>query len=473
MAIGIATILVLGAAGVYVLKPPTPVPALVPIQSSPRIEAPTIAFSANPPSIKAGESTELRWSTTNADSVTIPNVIDGANPSGNRRVSPTDTTTYTVIAHGKGGEKTETATVQVEKPNPPASAPVVEYFRTEPQKVQPGEATELLWSVKNADRVVLRIPTERGERRVEPVGRMQVRPESTSAYMLLANGTGGEKTAETTVRVDRPPPAQLPKPDIVGKQTGEANEMLSGAGYAGNMISVRPGTPQGRPPGTVIAADYTTTPGHVTVTLDPGVMVPQLKGLPIASAEQNLRSIALLVNPPRYASELDKDDGVVIASEPDGGVHVALNSSVTLTVNRKPTAEPTVPQPSTSQPAPPSCGAIAFRPLPSGSADGEQQAGDYKSRSVRLSLNAYVKKGEAVDYFVVSGGKRLATAPADLAEAAQICAAAKKMPKPGTPTSPCTGQSFTVVIANDGAARLALLYGRDGASWRFCNSGSF
>jgi hypothetical protein len=126
-----------------------------------------------------------------------------------------------------------------------------------------------------------------------------------------------------------------------------------------------------------------------------------------------------------------------------------------------------------AQKAPPACSAITFRPLASGMTDGEQQAGMYKSRHARLALHAQVKQGEPVDYFVVAGGKRLATGPATLAEAAAGCAAAKKMPAPGTPASSCTGQRFTVVVAHAGADRLAMLYALDGSTWRFCNAGSF
>ena len=126
-----------------------------------------------------------------------------------------------------------------------------------------------------------------------------------------------------------------------------------------------------------------------------------------------------------------------------------------------------------TQKAPPACAAIAFRPLPSGMTDGEQQAGMYKSRHGRLALHAQVKQGEPVDYFVVAGGKRLGAAPASLPETAVSCAAAKKMPAPGTAASSCTGQRFTVVIAHAGNERLAILYGLEGATWRFCTAGSF
>jgi hypothetical protein len=126
-----------------------------------------------------------------------------------------------------------------------------------------------------------------------------------------------------------------------------------------------------------------------------------------------------------------------------------------------------------AQKAPPACAAITFRPLPSGMTDGEQQAGMYKSRHARLALHAQVKQGEPIDYFVIAGGKRLAPGPASLPEAATSCAAAKKMPPPGTPASSCTGQHFTVVVAHAGNERLAMLYALDGSTWRFCTAGSF
>jgi hypothetical protein len=123
--------------------------------------------------------------------------------------------------------------------------------------------------------------------------------------------------------------------------------------------------------------------------------------------------------------------------------------------------------------AAPACSAISFRPLPPGMPDGEQQAGMYKSRNGRLELHAEVKQGNPTDYYVTSAGKRVAAAPSSLPEAAVTCAAAKKMPKPETPASSCTGQRFKVVVAHAGDQRLALLYGEDGNSWHFCTAGTF
>ena len=123
--------------------------------------------------------------------------------------------------------------------------------------------------------------------------------------------------------------------------------------------------------------------------------------------------------------------------------------------------------------APPACAAITFRPLPPGMSDGEQEAGMYRSRNGRLELRAEVKQGTPSDYFVTTGGKRIAAAPSNLPEAAASCATLKKMPKPEAPASSCTGQHFKVVVAHAGEQRLALLYAQDGSSWHFCSAGNF
>jgi hypothetical protein len=122
---------------------------------------------------------------------------------------------------------------------------------------------------------------------------------------------------------------------------------------------------------------------------------------------------------------------------------------------------------------PPPCGALTFRTVAAGAADGEQQAGFYRSRYGTLSLHATVKGGQPTDYFVLADGKPLAAAPAALPDWAAACAAAKKMPKPQTAAASCTGERFRVVLAHAGSERLALLYGLDGGSWKYCRAGSY
>jgi hypothetical protein len=123
---------------------------------------------------------------------------------------------------------------------------------------------------------------------------------------------------------------------------------------------------------------------------------------------------------------------------------------------------------------PPACGALTFRAVPAGAGEGEQQAGFYRSRYGTLALHADVKGGQATDYFVLAGGKKLAAATGALPDWAANCAVEKKLPKPAAAgTSPCTGQRFRVVLAHDTSQRVALLYAFDGSTWHYCSAGSY
>jgi hypothetical protein len=122
--------------------------------------------------------------------------------------------------------------------------------------------------------------------------------------------------------------------------------------------------------------------------------------------------------------------------------------------------------------AAPTCAALVFRPLPSGTTDGEQTAGIYKSRFARLELSATVQGGSPVTYYLAANGKRI-PGGSPMPQAAADCATAKRMPKPGTSQSSCTGERFTAVLAHAGEKRIALLYALNGGTWKFCDAGAF
>jgi peptidoglycan-associated lipoprotein len=101
--------------------PPPPPPAATPAPEPVKPVAPTVAqFSAEPTSIQRGQSATLRWEVTgNVTSVSIDNAIGTVQNTGNRRVFPSDSTTYTLTATGPGGSVTGSATVSVSAPPPP------------------------------------------------------------------------------------------------------------------------------------------------------------------------------------------------------------------------------------------------------------------------------------------------------------------------------------------------------------------
>ena len=106
----LAAIMLLGACKKK-QQPPPPAPPPTPPA------APTATLTASPNTIEKGQSTTLTWQTTNATDVTLgPNKVE---PNGSASVSPTDSTTFRLVANGPGGTKEATARVTVTQPPPP------------------------------------------------------------------------------------------------------------------------------------------------------------------------------------------------------------------------------------------------------------------------------------------------------------------------------------------------------------------
>jgi len=83
---------------------------------------PSIRISADQEAITRGQSTTLRWSSNNADRVTISEL--GTVPSsGSRVVSPSQSTTYDATAVGAGGTENASARVTVTEDAGPSDRP--------------------------------------------------------------------------------------------------------------------------------------------------------------------------------------------------------------------------------------------------------------------------------------------------------------------------------------------------------------
>jgi eukaryotic-like serine/threonine-protein kinase len=95
--------------------------SLIPI---PKVQNPQIvSFYPTSQTIPQGQSTTLKWQTSNANDVSIDNGIGGVSASGQRDVNPSLTTTYTLIAKGNGNPQQESLTITV-TPKPTITAPV-------------------------------------------------------------------------------------------------------------------------------------------------------------------------------------------------------------------------------------------------------------------------------------------------------------------------------------------------------------
>jgi peptidoglycan-associated lipoprotein len=93
-------------------------------------------LTVEPSSINPWQSATLRWSTTNANDVSLNTGIGTVAATGNRTVNPAITTTYTLTANGPNGSRSATATLTVAAPPPPPAPPVIRSPGTIEQRLQ-------------------------------------------------------------------------------------------------------------------------------------------------------------------------------------------------------------------------------------------------------------------------------------------------------------------------------------------------
>jgi peptidoglycan-associated lipoprotein len=109
----LGAIMMLGACKKKPAPPPPPPPPAA---------SPTASISANPDSVDKGQSSTLSWQTTNATDVSIEG-IGAVQPNGSQQVTPTESTTYHLVAKGAGGTQDATARVTVNAPPAPPPTP--------------------------------------------------------------------------------------------------------------------------------------------------------------------------------------------------------------------------------------------------------------------------------------------------------------------------------------------------------------
>jgi peptidoglycan-associated lipoprotein len=79
---------------------------------------PTVTLQASPASINKGDSATLTWNSTDATQLNIAPGVGDVTAQGSTKVTPSDSTTYTITAAGPGGSASATASVTVNAPAP-------------------------------------------------------------------------------------------------------------------------------------------------------------------------------------------------------------------------------------------------------------------------------------------------------------------------------------------------------------------
>jgi hypothetical protein len=180
----------------------------------------TAELSASQTQTTCGQSATLEWKSTDAADTSITN-IGNVPTSGNDTVTPTQTTTYELVAKGPGGEVSQTATINVDT-QPRAtlelSQPEVRYHKIG-EKVVEQDSTTLNWSASNADQITIQplgsVATN-GSQSIEATPeQLSTGPISRDVTYTLsaANACRGTATRTATLHIsgsiDPPPPITL------------------------------------------------------------------------------------------------------------------------------------------------------------------------------------------------------------------------------------------------------------------------
>jgi hypothetical protein len=106
-------------------------------QLAPRGSA-SVALSASPASVQAGQQVTLTWSSTNATSITLEPSVGPVAAQGSTTVRPSQSTTYTVTATSPGGSAHASAQVTITPAPSPAAVqkPSQEEIKSEQRQMR-------------------------------------------------------------------------------------------------------------------------------------------------------------------------------------------------------------------------------------------------------------------------------------------------------------------------------------------------
>jgi hypothetical protein len=171
--------------------------------AAPPPPAPTVTLNANPTSVQSGGSSQLTWSSTNANSCTASGGWSGSrNTSGNATINNiTANTTFTLQCTGAGGSAQRSVTVQVMGAPP---APTVT-LSANPTTVNAGSSATLNWSSTNANSCTASggWTGTKATSGNQSTGALN----ATTMFVLACTGAGGSAQQSVTVTVNQAPPA--------------------------------------------------------------------------------------------------------------------------------------------------------------------------------------------------------------------------------------------------------------------------
>jgi hypothetical protein len=230
-----------------------------------------LEFNVEPSTIQQGGTAVLRWHVANASEISItPDIGVLRESAGSRQVVPSQTTTYYLVARGRGGvvEKEVVLTV-LPAPEPPP--PAILLFKADPLQVTKGEPVTLSWQVQNATKLVL---SPLGE--LDPLlTSVRDTPAVTTTYTLVAINTAGRKVEKKlTVKVYDPNALGIlefkAEPSVI---TAGGNVTLRWRVQAASRVVIDNGVGEVNPQGETVVSPTQDTTYTLTAFNDAGQVV--------------------------------------------------------------------------------------------------------------------------------------------------------------------------------------------------------
>lgn len=160
------------------------------------LKAPKIInFGSNKKEVLNGSVIELSWNVENYDKISINNGVGNVTGKHSISVSPTNSTTYKLIAEN-AFEKTENELNIAVLP-----LPNIKEFCSKQQKIEFGKETELVWDIENAEKIELHWM---GNMEIIPnKGNKTISPSEHTNYKLIVTALDGitKEEREITIQV--------------------------------------------------------------------------------------------------------------------------------------------------------------------------------------------------------------------------------------------------------------------------------
>lgn len=160
------------------------------------LKAPKIInFGSNEKEVLKGKVIELSWNIENYDKISINNGVGNVTGKHSLSVSPTNTTTYKLIAENAFDKIENELTVAV------LPLPKIKEFRSKQQKIEHGKETQIVWDIDNAEKIELHWL---GNMEIVPnKGEKTISPTDHTNYKLIVTALDGvtKEEKEITIQV--------------------------------------------------------------------------------------------------------------------------------------------------------------------------------------------------------------------------------------------------------------------------------